>query len=107
MARRHVGKKDAISIAGERVDKLFALAEEEAIAGNEARAKRYVSLALRISQRHRVPARHKRKYCPECHSYFLPPRNIRVRLSKGMVVMTCLGCGHVLRYPTRRRMREC
>jgi ribonuclease P protein subunit RPR2 len=105
MSRRHLGKKDARGLAGERVARLFSLAEEEAVRGNDERARKYVSLALRMGERHKVPASSKRRYCPECHSYFIPPRNVRVRVRKGMVAMTCLVCGKVQRFPTVHRMR--
>jgi len=99
MTRRHVSKKDAKGVAEERVDRLFELAGAAAISGNSARAKRYVALALRMSERHKVPARHKRLYCQACGSYFAPARTVRVRTGKGRVVMTCLECGNVQRYP--------
>ncbi|HIH02079.1 TPA: hypothetical protein HA259_08475 [Thermoplasmata archaeon] len=99
MARRQVSKKDAKRLAEEQVDRLFELAGIEARAGNDERATRYVSLAVRVSERYRVPARHKRTYCPSCHAYFVPPRNVRVRTGDGRVSMSCLRCGHVLRYP--------
>jgi ribonuclease P protein subunit RPR2 len=99
MARRYVGKKDAKEIASERIERLFELAEQEAHKGNQERAKRYVSLALRMGERHKVRAGHKRTYCPECLTFFVPPRNVRVRTGRGRVSMTCLECGHIVRYP--------
>lgn len=99
MGRRHLGKRDAKDIAGERIDRLFELAEKEAKDGNDVRAKRYVELALRIGERHKVRAAHKRTYCPDCHAYFVPPRTVRVRTGRGRVSMTCLVCGNVARYP--------
>jgi len=99
MARRHVSKRGAKDIAEERVDVLFYEAAAEAKKGDDERARRYVGLALRMSERHKVRASHKRTYCPECHTYFVPPRNVRVRTRSGRVAMTCLSCGHVLRYP--------
>lgn len=76
MARRHVSKRGAKDIAEERVDILFEEASSEARKGNDERAKKYVGLALRMSERHKVKASHKRTYCPECHAYFVPPRNL-------------------------------
>ena len=99
MGRRHVGKRDAKDIAKERIDALFELAESEALKGNHVRSKRYVSLALRMGERHKVRARHKRTYCPSCLSFFIPPRNVRVRTGRGRVSITCLSCGNVSRYP--------
>jgi ribonuclease P protein subunit RPR2 len=99
MGRRHVAKRDAKDIARERIDRLFELAQQETASGNAERAKRYVSLALRMGERHKVRTGHKRTYCPTCHMFFLPPRNVRVRTRSGRIAMTCLGCGNVLRYP--------
>ena len=94
-----MGKRDAKDIAGERIERLFELAATEARTGNDARGKRYVELALKIGERHKVRAGHKRTYCPACHAYFIPPRTVRVRTGRGWVSMTCLLCGHVARYP--------
>jgi len=102
MARRHVSKRGAKDIAEDRVDILFDEAAAEARKGNDERARRYVRLALRMSERHKVRARHKRTYCPACHTYFVPPRNVRVRTRSDRVSMTCLSCGNVLRYPLRQ-----
>jgi ribonuclease P protein subunit RPR2 len=103
MARRHLGKRDAKDLAKDRIDKLFELAEIEARSGTDERAKRYVSLALRMGERHKVPAKHKRTYCSECLAYFVPPRNVRVRTGGGRVTITCLTCGSIQRYPLAAR----
>lgn len=103
MARRHLGKKDAKGIAADRIEGLFELARTEARAGRQDRAKRYVGLALRIGERHKVRPGHKREYCPNCHAYFTPPSNVRLRTGAGRVIITCLGCGHILRFPIGRR----
>lgn len=99
MARRHVGRKDAKEIASERIETLFELARSEARNGNHVRARRYVSLALRIGERHKVRAGHKREYCPKCHSFFLPLVNMRSRTGSSRVIITCLTCGNIIRYP--------
>jgi len=101
MGRRHVGKGDAKDIARERIEHLFELAAKEASAERQPYAQRCVSLALKIGQRHKVRTGHKRTYCPECHSFFIPPKNVRVRTSRGKISMTCLACGNVLRIPMR------
>lgn len=101
MGRRHVGKGDAKDIARKRIERLFELARKEACSSNDKNAQRYVSLALRIGQKHKVTTGHKRTYCPACHSFFVPPWNVRVRTSRGKIVMTCLKCGEVLRVPIR------
>ncbi len=103
MARRYVGKGDAKDIAKERIERLFDLAKQDAWIGKQTRSKRYVSMALRIGERYKVRPGHKRTYCPKCHSFFIPPRNVRVRTGRGRISMTCLECGNVLRYPLDRR----
>jgi len=103
MGRRHVAKKDAKDIARERVDRLFELAEQEAVAGNARRSKRYVAMALRMGERHKVRTGHKRTYCPNCLTFFVPPRNVRVRTGRRRVSITCLECGEVSRFPLARR----
>jgi len=99
MSRRYVGKKDAKDIAKERIDRLFELAAKEALEENMTRSKRYVALALRMGEKHKVRASHKRTYCEKCLSFFVPPRNVRVRTGRGRVSITCLDCGFVTRYP--------
>jgi len=99
MGRRHLSKGDSKAIAKDRIDRLFQLAQAEAVAGKMDRSKRYVGLALRMGERHKVRSGHKRTYCPSCHSYFIPSRNMRARVGKGRVSITCLACGHVTRYP--------
>lgn len=103
MARRYVGKRDAKDIAAERIERLFGLAEEEALKGDQVHAKRYVSMALRMGERHKVRSGHKRTYCPKCLAFFVPPRNVRVRTGRGRVSMTCLECGKVQRFPLAKR----
>lgn len=103
MARRHLSKSSAKDLAGERVDRLFELASSEAHHGNDARAKRYVELALRMGERHKVPSRHKRTFCPKCHTFFVPPRNVRVRTNRGKISFTCLSCGAVIRFPLGKK----
>jgi ribonuclease P protein subunit RPR2 len=99
MARRHLSKKQARGLAEQQAGRLFELAETEARAGKDDRARRYVSLALRVSERYKAPARHKRTYCPSCHAFFVPPRNVRVRTGKRRLSLTCLQCGHIQRFP--------
>jgi len=101
MGRRHVAKGDAKDIARDRIDRLFELAEQQAISGNQKLSKRYVSLALRMGERHKVRAGHKRTYCPSCHSYFVPSANMRVRMTGKRITITCLSCGRIVRYPIR------
>lgn len=90
-------------IALERMEVLFRLAEKEALQRHAPRARRYVDLARRIGMRYnvRVPAEFKRRFCKECLAYFVPSVNARVRVGRGRIVITCLGCGAIQRLPFR------
>ncbi|MFB6113937.1 MAG: ribonuclease P protein component 4 [Halodesulfurarchaeum sp.] len=89
-----------MSIAAERIDRLTELARNAAKQGDDERARRYVRLARRIAERHRLrlPTRLKRFSCDACDSYLVPGRNARVRTQDGHVVVTCT-CGAQTRYP--------
>ncbi|MCJ7443308.1 MAG: ribonuclease P [Methanotrichaceae archaeon] len=80
-------------IALERIELLFALANEEHKQHPE-RSDRYVQIARKISTRIRVkmPARVKRQFCKSC-GRFLPASKARVRLKKGVLTITCVHCG--------------
>lgn len=90
-------------IALERLGILFRLAEREALARHEVRARRYVELARRIGMRYnvRVPPEFRRRFCKKCLAYLLPAVNARVRVGRGHVIVTCLGCGTIQRLPYR------
>jgi len=88
------------TIATERVERLHDLAREAARADRQDRAKRYVRLARRVAERHRLtlPRRFRRFTCDRCDAYLIPGRNARVRTRDGHVVVTC-DCGEHARYP--------
>ncbi len=90
-------------IALERMEVLFGLAEKEALQGHATRARRYVDLARRLGMRYnvRVPPEFKRRFCKDCLAYLVPSVNARVRVGRGRVVITCLGCGAIQRLPFR------
>lgn len=90
-------------IALERMEILFGLAEKEALQGHAARARRYVDLARRLGMRYnvRVPPAFKRRFCKDCLAYLVPSVNARVRVGRGRVVITCMGCGSIQRLPFR------
>lgn len=90
-------------IALERMEILFHRAEQEALHARPARARRYVDLARRIGMRYnvRVPPEFKRRFCKACLAYLVPSVNARVRIGRGHVTVTCLGCGTIQRLPYR------
>lgn len=105
MARRRKGEERRI--ARERIERLFRLAEAEALKANDARANRYAGLARRIGMRYnvRLPSEFKRRVCKGCHAYLLPPRTARVRVGESRVTTTCLACGTVMRFPYLREQK--
>jgi ribonuclease P protein subunit RPR2 len=92
-------------LARERIEKLFSMAESS-FKKNPERSHRYVHLARRIAMRYniRIPGEMKTRFCRKCYKYLKPSINstVRTRTSQEAVIVTCLECGHVMRYPYRR-----
>jgi len=93
-------------VARERIEILVDQAKEMA-RKNENLSRRYVDLAWRISKRTktRIPSEVKRYLCKGCGIALVPGHNARVRLyaHNTGVVITCLSCGSVRRYPVNRK----
>lgn len=110
---RQKEQREKRRIAGERIDILFTLAERVFPYEPEL-ASRYVEIALAVQRKARIrmPRKWKRRYCKKCHAFLVPGVNAKVRLRNGHVVIRCLSCGHIMRYPyireqkARRRARE-
>lgn len=99
--RREPQKKPFnVDMAEQRIRRLFDLAEK-AYPRRPELSDRYVDIARRISMRHRVglPRDFKRRMCKACGSFLVPGKNSRIRLDGRNVVITCLKCGTVKRYP--------
>ena len=102
--RRSYGKTRAAvaTVANERIEILIDQAQQM-VEKNEQLSKRYVSLARKISERTkvRIPRETKRYLCKNCGIALVPGRNARVRLhaAKSGLVITCLSCGAVKKYP--------
>jgi len=101
-------KKVRKKIARERIEILFREAEKRAKEGRFELANRYVEIARKISMKYlvRIPKEYRVRYCKKCLSYLLPGKNCRVRISKHRVIVTCLNCGNVKRYPYIRELKE-
>ena len=111
MRRTGRGKKHPLllSVAGERIQRLYELSFDSLRSGELERARRYTVMARRISMRTtgRIPPHLKRATCKACMSPLIPGLNSRVRIHDGRKVVTCLDCGEVRRYPFRPdRSRE-
>jgi len=100
MPHRFSVNDDHKTIAVERIQRLFELAEEVSKKHPEL-SDRYVKCAWRIVTRYNVrpPRDLKRKFCRKCLSFWKPGVNCRIRVKTGLVVFTCLRCGHVVRLP--------
>ncbi len=99
-------RSEVRTIALERIEILLRLAKQ-VVASDQGLAERYVELARKISMRTkvRIPTADKRFLCKNCGLPLIPGQNARVRTSKGnpRVVITCLSCGVVKRYPFNRK----
>jgi len=94
-------------IALQRMHILFKLADE-ALPEKPEHAQRYIDLARQIAMRCRVkmPRELKRRICKQCNTLLRPGVNARVRIKQRRephIVVTCLGCGRIFRYPVRRK----
>lgn len=96
-------------IAEERIQILFSLAARE-FASRPGRAHRYVELARRVGKRYNVkmPKDLRHRFCKKCNHYLKPGVNARIRASPNQraMVLTCLDCGQVMRFPYRREKGE-
>ncbi|MCU0632333.1 MAG: ribonuclease P [Methanolinea sp.] len=102
MARR-TSHPDTRRIARERIAILFSQARE-CFPYEPGLSDRYVALARKISmkQRVRLERRFRRQFCHHCQRFLVPGVNMRVRISRGRVVVTCLSCRRQMRFPVRR-----
>ena len=98
--KRREAKSFNMEMAGQRIERLFRLAAEVYDERPDL-ADRYVEIARRISMRHRVsiPRELKRNVCRSCYAYLRPGSSARVRADGRNVIITCLRCGGVRRYP--------
>jgi ribonuclease P protein subunit RPR2 len=88
-SRNPVTKK----IARERIDILFGQAKS-AFSAHPERSNRYVDLARKIAmrQRIRIDREFRRQFCHHCYIFLVPGKNMRVRVHRGNVVITCQSC---------------
>jgi ribonuclease P protein subunit RPR2 len=90
-------------VAKERISVLFGQARL-AFPGHPERSNRYVALARRIAmrQRVRIDREFRRQYCHHCYAFLVPGQNVRVRVHRGNVVVTCGICNKKMRYRVER-----
>lgn len=101
--RRGRRTSEMVRIARQRIDELFALAQEEAAASPGYLPQRYVRLARHIGMRYnvRLLPEYAELYCRSCSSFWTEGRTVRTRLHDGRRVRTCLVCGRLRRLPLR------
>ncbi len=103
-ARRNYGKTRAAvgTVAAERFQILLDQAKKMAWT-DEKLSRRYVSLARKISSRTkvRIPRESKMYLCKGCGLALVPGHNAKIRLHAHTtgIVISCLSCGTVKRYP--------
>jgi ribonuclease P protein subunit RPR2 len=90
-------------VASERIGVLFGQAEK-AFSEHPGRSDRYVALARRIAmrQRVRIDREFRRRFCHHCYAFLVPGQNMRVRVHRGNVVVTCGICKKTTRYRVAR-----
>ncbi|MFB6217460.1 MAG: ribonuclease P protein component 4 [Candidatus Aenigmatarchaeota archaeon] len=92
----------AQSLAEERIERLFELAEKRFREGEYELSDRYINLAQKIGMKTNtsLPSEFRRRVCQECGAFLVPGENCEVRLdSKSRTVnYHCKDCGHVNRY---------
>ena len=105
--KNSVNKKLQKTIAKKRIDKLFEIAEENALSGKFVLANRYVELARKISMRYLVPItkEYKLRFCKHCYAYLLPNVNSRVRVNKSKIVIHCNNCKKFMRIPLKNNRK--
>ncbi|UCF13798.1 MAG: hypothetical protein JSW06_05970 [Thermoplasmatales archaeon] len=98
-------KKLQKSIAKNRIQHLFRLAERYALCDRLELSDRYVFLARKISMRYLVtiPTKFKRRVCKHCYCYLMPGINCRVRIHRGKIVTYCYNCKKYMRIPLKYR----
>lgn len=99
---RRSKRREVKKISRERIDYLMRLADGVFLQ-NPERAQRYADLSRRIGMRNRVrlPKVWRRRICRNCKAFLWPGVNCRVRLRtrrQPHIVITCLNCGHHMRY---------
>ena len=82
-------------LAGKRIKKLFNEAEEQ-FPEHPERSRRYIEIAHKISEKYNIPISKdlKRKFCPNCYSYWVPGETVKVRIDSenNRVIYICNEC---------------
>ena len=100
----NINKKNQRTIAKNRIDKLFELADKNALYDRLDLSNKYVELARKISMRYlvNIPRDHKRKYCKHCYNYLLPLVTGGTRIHRGKIIIYCYNCKKFSRIPLKK-----
>jgi RNase P subunit RPR2 len=103
MAMKKSSHPNSRRIARERIAVLFQQARLF-FPVNPAWSNRCVELARKIAmrQRIRIERQHRRCFCQHCYAFLVPGVNMRVRIQRGKVIVTCLHCHRQTRFPIGR-----
>jgi len=93
-------------IATQRMITLTHLSKKAVKDCQADRARRYVILIRRISQRTRTPIPKDLVFCKGCDVPMVPGVNCRTRIGDHKVRTTCLECERIRRVPYIREQRE-
>lgn len=98
-----------IKVAKERIKILFEKAEE-GFERDPSMSHRWVKMAKKIAMRYniRLPREMKRRVCKKCLRFLVPGTNSRVRTNAKQlaVIVTCMECGNVMRFPYRKEKKK-
>jgi len=102
MKRGGVKKEQQVS-ALQQIQALFDAAAL-AFSKSPEKARALVQKAHRLVLRFKVklPVVLKKRFCKHCHTLWIPGRTVRVRLTKGRIVYSCLRCKRIKRQPIGR-----
>ena len=100
---RKKDKKNKKIIARNRIEKLFSIAEKNALSGRLDLSNRYVQIARKISMKYLVPipTEFKRSFCKHCYFYLLPDVNCRIRIHRNRIIIYCNNCKKYTRIPLK------
>jgi ribonuclease P protein subunit RPR2 len=94
-------KEQTEKIAEERVNILFGLAEKAASEGDFDSADRYVAMfwKIKLKTQLKLTDYQKRLFCRKCLKFLANGKTGRYRTEDKKLIITCLNCGNVRRYP--------
>lgn len=107
MIHKRMKRKEYIKdIASQRIDILFNLTKV-VIKEDFELASKYVELIRRIAMKAqvRLPRSKKMWICKKCNTLLIPGFTARIRIRCNRmthIVITCLNCGNIKRYPVQK-----